>query len=236
MDAVEIAKVVEGGEIIPIAVLISIGAVPLVKGLFALIAGRHQRRRDFLELWNEGALRNDDLWLEEAIQHRYGAAMPARLIRHVAQSEWPSRKLRKLAVTSDFFELDEAQNQVVWSVRRRGRAHWLEFEMVVCLIGYFLLAPVGVGLILSASRQGLLDGFILVAIGAVFVLVAFKTFWHLISIVEARSTLTLVNGAGRLGFCARLKGKVASWRRERLLGPAWLGDTVGSTGEKPGPT
>ncbi len=235
MDAVAIAKVLEGKDVIPIAVLISIGAVPLVKGLFAVITGRHQRRKEFLEFWKEDALRNDDLWLEEVIQHRYGATMPARLIRHVAKLEWPSRKLRKVAMASEFFKFDETRNTVAWAVRWRGRAHWLEVEMVGCLIGYFVFAPVGIVLVLTSYRQSPADGFMLFLGGGAFVVAAFKTFWHFISLVEARSTLALVNGAVHPGLWAALIRKMTSRNRNRLPRVRQPDQVARGTGEEPNP-
>ncbi|MCI2246225.1 hypothetical protein L3067_16585 [Xanthomonas sp. PPL568] len=235
MDAVAIAKVLEGKEVIPIAVLISIGAVPLVKGLFAVITGRHQRRKEFLEFWKEDALRNDDLWLEEVIQHRYGATMPARLIRHVAKLEWPSRKLRKVAMVSEFFEFDETQKTVAWAARWRGRAHWLEVEMVSCLIGYFVLAPVGIGLILTGYRQNLADGFMLFLGGGVFAAAAFKTFWHFISLVEARSTFAMVNGDVRPGFWTALRRMMTPRNRNRLPRARRSDRVVRGEAEEPNP-
>lgn len=229
MDAIAIAKVLEGRDVIPIAVLISIGAVPLVKGLFAVITRRHQRRREFLEFWKGDALKNDDLWLEEVIQHRYGATMPAQLIRHVAQLKWPSRKLRKIAMSSEYFEFDETQDKVTWAVRWRGRAHRLELEMVGCLIGYFVLAPVGIGLILTGSRQHLSDGFLLVLGGAALAVTALKTFWHFISLVEARSTLALVNGVFRPGLWTTLRRKVTPWNGNRLPRARRLDEVVRDT-------
>ncbi|CAE1136358.1 hypothetical protein [Xanthomonas euroxanthea] len=211
MDAITIAKIVQGGDIIPIAVLITIGAVPLVKGLFALVTRKHQRRKEFLDVWKTDALRNDDLWLEEVIQHRYGATIPAQLIRHIARLKCPSRKLRKVAMTPDFFDFDDTQEKMAWAVSWRGRDHRIELEMISCLISYIVLATSGSGLILIGTRQDLSEGFIFVIGGVVFCAAAFKTFWHFISLLEARSTLALVNGVCRLGFWHTLKRKAAAW-------------------------
>ncbi|WP_132825135.1 hypothetical protein [Stenotrophomonas sp. TEPEL] len=155
LDATEISRVVKDGDLIAMAVLGGLAAAPLVKGLFALIATRRQRRKEFLEFWKADSLESSNLWLEEAIQHRYGASIPAELIRHVARLSWPSKRLRRLAMSAEFLQMDETGQAVTWSKKRRANAFWLEVEMVMSVGGYVALAALGVALIITGSRQGL---------------------------------------------------------------------------------
>lgn len=205
MDAVSIARIFESRDVIAMVVLAGIAAVPVTKGVFAVVAGRHQRRKEFLEFWKEVKLRESDLWLEEIVQHRYGGGIPARLIRHVELLDRPSLKLRKVAMAAAFFDLDQASQQVIWLRRWRDRTAWFVFEVAVCLFGYLLLASLGVILVLTSRRQTLPDGIPLAISGAVLFFMACATFWHLVSLAEARSTLALVNGSARPGFWKAIK-------------------------------
>lgn len=197
MDAVEVARILESRNLIATIVVAMIAAVPIAKGIFAVITGRHQRRKEFLEFWREAELRQNDLWLEELVQHRYGAALPARLIRHVESLKHPSYKLRKVAMAAGFFDLDEARQEVVWSRPWRDRFALFLVEVAACGLGYFVLASVGIGLILLGRQQDPPDNVALIFIGLVLTTFACATFWHLISLVEARSTLALVIGERR---------------------------------------
>jgi hypothetical protein len=197
MDAVEVARILESRNLIAMIVVAMIAGVPVVKGIFAVLVGRHQRRKEFLEFWRDAELRQNDLWLEEIVQHRYGTALPARLIRHVESLENPSRKLRKVAMAAGFFDLDRARQQVVWVRPWRARFGWFLVEIAACGFGYFLLASVGIGLVLLGLKQDIPDSVALVFIGFVLTAFACATFWHLISLTEARSTFALVIGAPR---------------------------------------
>lgn len=207
LDAVEIAKVMQSGDLIAVTIVAGLGAVPLIKGLHALVHGRHQRRREFLEIWKEGSLNRDDLWLEEAIRHLSGTSMSAKLIRHLAQLEWPSVKLRKLAMNSRFFEFDEERKRVAWRARWRERGALLQLEMAGCLVGYVVFSILGFGLTLTDGPQGLFDGASPVVVGVLSIAVAFSSFWHFISLVESRSAFLLVNGLTRAGLWASLRKK-----------------------------
>lgn len=207
LDATEISSVVKDGDLITMAVLAGLAAVPLAKGIFALIATRRQRRKEFLEFWKVDSLENSDLWLEEVMQHRYGAFIPAELIRHVARLSWPSKKLRRLALSADFLQLDETRRTVTWSKKHRGEAFWLELEMVVSVAGYVALAALGTALLINGARQGLGEGFTALASGGVLASAACASFMHFISLIEARSSLVIINDAAREGLWSRLKNK-----------------------------
>ncbi|HIE5096430.1 hypothetical protein WG628_09905 [Stenotrophomonas maltophilia] len=212
MDATEISSVLKGGDLVAILALAALCVAPLIKGFHALIHGRHQRRKEFLEIWKEGSLERDDLWLEEAIRHLSGSSMSAGLIRHVAALKWPSVKLGKLAMNSRFFEFDEGRRMVVWIRRWRGKGPWLQLEMAACLIGYLVLCVIGFGSILTWSRQEGSDGGSLVFAGVIFVMVAFGSFWHFVSLSESRSAFLLVNSLSRDGLWASLMRKWRAWR------------------------
>lgn len=207
LDATEISSVVKDGDLITMAVLAGLAAVPLAKGLFALIATRRQRRKEFLELWKADSLENSDLWLEEVIQHRYGASIPSELIRHVARLSWPSKRLRRLALSADFLQMDETGQAVTWSKKHREDALWLVLEMAASIAGYVALATMGAALLITGARQGLDEGFTALAFGGVLVSAACASFMHLISLVEARSSLVIINDAPRNGLWSRLKNK-----------------------------
>lgn len=207
MDATEISSVLKDGDPITIALLAGLAAVPLIKGVFAILGTRHQRRKEFLGLWKADSLENSPLWLEEAIQHRYGASIPADLIRHVAGLSWPSKKLRRLALSANFLEMDEAGQTVTWSKKRRGKALWLELEMVASLLGYVGLAALGVALLMVGARQGFADGFMALAFGGVLAIAGGASFMHLILLVEARSSLVIINDAPRKGLWGCLRNR-----------------------------
>jgi hypothetical protein len=57
MDAVEIARILESRNLIAMIVVAMIAGVPVVKGIFAVLMGRHQRRKEFLEFWRDAELR-----------------------------------------------------------------------------------------------------------------------------------------------------------------------------------
>lgn len=218
MDPVAIAQVLQGRDVVAIAVVVCISTIPVVKGAFTWRAGRNQRRKEFLEFWKEGELGRDDLWLEEVMQHRYGVSMPAPLIRHVGKLSWPSRKLRMVSFTSKFFELDEIQGKIVWSVPRRARPRWLEAEMVCSLIAYVVLAMIGAILIITSIQQNSFSGVTLGVCGIASGCAAIKAFWHFISLVEARSTMVFVNEVPRPGLWTLLMRKVAQWIGNQRLG------------------
>ncbi|MDV3514246.1 hypothetical protein [Stenotrophomonas sp. C1657] len=209
LDATEISRVVKDGDLIAMAVLGGLAAAPLVKGLFALIATRRQRRKEFLEFWKADSLESSNLWLEEAIQHRYGASIPAELIRHVARLSWPSKRLRRLAMSAEFLQMDETGQAVTWSKKRRANAFWLEVEMVMSVVGYVALAALGVALIITGSRQGLGEGLTTLACGGILASLACAAFMHFISLIEARSSLVVINDAPRKGLWYRVKEKLS---------------------------
>jgi hypothetical protein len=196
---------VKDGDVITVAVLVGLAAAPLAKGVFALFGTRRQRRKEFLELWKADSLGNSDLWLEEVIQHRYGASVPAELIRHVARLSWPSRRLRRLALSAGFLQMDENGRTVTWSKKRRGEALWLELEMMASVLGYVVLATLGVALLMTGVKQGFGDGFMTLAFGGVLAIAGGASFMHLILLVEARSSLVIINDAPRKGLWSRLK-------------------------------
>jgi len=207
LDATEISSAMKDGDLITVAVLAGLAAVPLVKGIFALLATRRQRRKEFLEFWKADSLRNSSLWLEEVMQHRYGASVPAELIRHVARLSWPSKKLRRLALSADFLQLDEAGRTVTWSNKRRGEAFWLELEMLVSIAGYVAFATLGTALLITGARHGLGEGFTALAFGGVLVSAGCASFMHFMSLVEARSSLVIINDAPREGLWSRLRNR-----------------------------
>lgn len=202
----------QGGDLVTIMIVAAFAVVPLIKGFHALLHGRDQRRKEFLEIWKEGGLGREDLWLEEAIRHLTGASMSAGLIRHVAALKWPSVKLRKLAMNARFFEFDEDQKTVVWIRRWRARGARLQFEMAASLIGYCVFSFIGFGLVLTGGRQGPSNGTPLVLVGTMLVVAAIASFWHFISLVESRSAFLLVNSLSRDGLWASLKSKWSVWR------------------------
>lgn len=205
LDATEISSVMKDGDLITMAVLAGLAAVPLAKGIFALLATRRQRRKEFLEFWKADSLGNSSLWLEEVMQHRYGASIPAELIRHVARLGWPSKKLRRLALSADFLQLDAAGQTVTWSNKRRGKAFWLELEMLMSVAGYVAFAALGTALLIAGARQGLGEGFTAFAFGGVIASAGCASFMHFISLVEARSSLVIINDAPRDGLWSRLR-------------------------------
>src|SRR5262245_48198103 len=72
LDATAIAKIIESRDLIALVVLLGFLAVPLAKGMFAVVRGRDERRKEFLELWTQREHHKDDLWLESIVRHGYG--------------------------------------------------------------------------------------------------------------------------------------------------------------------
>ena len=207
LNATEISSVVKDGDLITMAVIAGLAAVPLAKGIFFLIATRRQRRKEFLEFWRTDSLESSDLWLEEVIQHGYGASVPAELIRHVTRLSWPSKKLRRLALSADFLQMDATGRSLTWSLRRRRIAYRLELEMLLSVAGYIVLAVLGAAMLITGARQGLGEGITALGFGGVFASAACASFLHFISLVEARSSLAIINDAARDGLWSRLRSK-----------------------------
>lgn len=197
MDVLDMAKVLESGDLWTGALIAALAAVPLAKGIFAVRKGQHQRRKEFIDFWRDTPSRRCDLWLEEIVQHRYGSAPSARLIRHIISLKRPSYKLHKVAMTASFFDLDEESGEMAWVRPQRKRLGWFFGEVIACGVGYFILATVGVGLVMAGNPFRTQNDFVLAFFGVNLTIVACLFFWHLFNLVEARATIGLVNGESR---------------------------------------
>jgi len=197
LSALEIAEVIQSKALIPIVVILAMGVPTVIKGLFALNAGRNQRRKEFLEFWKEKDLRNDDLWLEESFALRYGGAMPARMIRHLLRLDWPSQKLRRVAMNADFFEVDEARRSIVWKRRWRGTGHWLKLEQAASGLAYFVFSSGAGILFLGDARHDVAMDWGLLVPGVTLAVLASMAFWHLVTLVDARSALNMLKASIR---------------------------------------
>lgn len=200
MDVAAAAKMIQSGDVVAIVLLLAVAAPVVIKGAFALSSGRHQRRKEFLELWKEVGLRDDTLWLEEIFKHRYGAELPAPLIEHLLSLAHPSAKLRRLAMVSDFFKLDATRSLVAWSRPRRARLRWFLFEYLAAHLAYFALALAGVLLIVHGWRVQSFNTVVLGFFGLLLLGTAFAAIWHAMALTEARATLAFVNDSRNPGF------------------------------------
>lgn len=212
MDVVATAKLIQSGDAVAIVLLLALAAPVIVKGVFALNTGRHQRRKEFLELWKEVGLRDDTLWLEEVFKHRYRAELPAPLIKHVLALTHPSAKLRRLAMVSDFLKLDATRSLVAWTKPRRARLRWFLLEYMVLHLAYFVLALAGVLLIVHGWKVWSITTVVLSFSGLLLLGMAFVAIWHAMALTEARTTLAFVNGNQNPGFLQDMK---------RALGLMW---------------
>ncbi|KGR52061.1 hypothetical protein OC00_05445 [Xanthomonas vasicola] len=123
----------------------------------------------------------------------------------------PSIKLRKVAMASTFFDLDEERKQVVWLRRWRERTVWFLIEVAACFLGYISFASVGTILVLISRKKALPDGVPLTMAGAIIFFMACTAFWHVISLVQARSTLKFVNGASRPKIFKIIKRRISTF-------------------------
>lgn len=210
MDVAATAKMIQSGDVIAIVLLLAVAAQVVIKGVFALNSGRHQRRKEFLELWKEVGLREDPLWLEEAFKHRYGAELPAPLIKHMLSLTHPSAKLRRLAKVSDFFKLDAPRSLVAWARPRRARPRWFLLEYLAGHLAYFVLALAGVLLIVHGWKVWSFNTLVLVSFGLLLLGMAFAAIWHAMALTEARTALAFVNDSRNPGFLQDMKRALES--------------------------
>ena len=139
--------------LIPVTVAV---ALPwLIKGMFSLHRSKSQDRRDFLDLWTKRD-QADDLWLQVAVRHVYGAYLPVAVLRYLIGRPQGGRALCEVSEAWSLVDWDDASNELFWRDPRhflkskRVRAYWLS------LVGYFVSAGVTLGgswLVLSGHAQ-----------------------------------------------------------------------------------
>lgn len=193
MDATAIAKIIESRDLIALVVLLGFVAVPLAKGMHAVVQGRDQRRKEFLELWTQKEHHKDDLWIEGIVKHGYGVSLSPDMIRHVTSLDRPALKLRRLAMASEFFEFDAKRGRVAWAKSWRRHFRWLMVEVLVYAVAYILLSSVGVALIIAGSKLRSPGDAASIFWGLMVCFLAAASFWRLISVVEARSAMKVIS-------------------------------------------
>jgi hypothetical protein len=195
MDASAVVEVIKGNDAVAWAVLIGLVIPTVAKGAFAVRGGLHQRRKDFLDLWMRRDHRVDALCLEGMVTHLYGGDLSASFIRHVISLEHPFDKLKRASLASDFLTLDAVHGLVTWKKGRRAHAAWFWLECLSAGVAYMLLITAGIlGCYLGAESPQV--DFVLVFYSGVALLMGCLTFWHLIALTEARSTLRILTDAG----------------------------------------
>lgn len=129
-----------GGKFVfPLVVML--GLTVLVRAVFNLHRSRSQDRRDFLELWTKQS--PDDLWLEVAIRHQFGAYLPAILIRSLQRHPQAGRALSDVASCWDLLDMDDTTCAIHWRAKRHESPVRRKGERWVLLASYFVLAFIG---------------------------------------------------------------------------------------------
>ena len=84
-----------------------------IRGVFGLHGRRSQRRKDFLELWRD-APKMDDLWLEVAVRHLFGALLPAPVIRVAMAQPDQAQSLQDIATLWPLMKIDSGTGDLKW--------------------------------------------------------------------------------------------------------------------------
>jgi hypothetical protein len=134
--------------------VVMLGLTVLVKAGFNLHRSRSQDRKDFLELWTKQV--PDNLWLEVAIRHQFGAYLPASLIRSLQRHPQAGRALLEVASCWDLLDMDDATGAIQWRAKRHERPVRRKWERWVSLASYFVFAFAG--LTLAYTRVVATDG------------------------------------------------------------------------------
>jgi len=117
--------------------------------------GVHSRRRqEFLQLWEQGRVK-DDLWLEAAIQHLVGKAIPAQVVRRLLRTEFSFAALVDVANAWKFLQIENGS--VVW------RGAWMKTPSkrsfgIGCLMGLYFVAFFGMCVFGGLGAIEYLDG------------------------------------------------------------------------------
>lgn len=143
-----------GGGKFVFPLVVTLGLTVLVRAVFNLHRSKSQDRRDFLELWAKQA--PDDLWLEVAIRHQFGAYLPACLIRSLQSHPQAGRALLEVASCWDLLDMDDATGAIQWRAKRHERPVRRKWERWVSLASYFVFALAG--LMLAYTRVVATDG------------------------------------------------------------------------------
>lgn len=131
----ELLKV--GGEKLVVPVLVAVVGAALVKGVFGLHRSKSADRKDFLDLW-VGRETHDDLWLEVAVRHLFGAYLPASLIRSLLQSPQAGRALLEISQCWDYLDMHDENGEVQWKERRHEHSWKRQRESKIFDAAYFL--------------------------------------------------------------------------------------------------
>jgi hypothetical protein len=124
-----------------------------VRGIFGLHGRRSQHRKEFLELWSDSRSQ-DDLWLEVAVRHLFGAYLPASVIRLALREPDKSQALWDLSELWPLFRFDPNSQTVRWLHKRHQTLRKRQMGRAVLVAAYFLFALAAVLAALIASKSG----------------------------------------------------------------------------------
>jgi len=127
----------DGRFVIPLILIVA--GVALAKAVFSMQRSVSAERKDFLELWNQPADK-DDAWVEVAVRHLFGEYLPASLIRSLLTSPQAGRALREVSAAWPLLDMDDETQQLRWKLERHSSARSRRNEVRVLNFLYFALA------------------------------------------------------------------------------------------------
>ena len=134
----------------------SIGAWAIVPAISIALAGylisrltdfhrtKSQQRTEFLGIWH-GLNKMDDMALEVAIRHLYGAYLPARAIRKICDSDHCADEMFNLAQIWPLLQYDQSSRTLSWKNDKHGSEKALAAGERWCMAGYFMFAAMTLG-------------------------------------------------------------------------------------------
>jgi len=135
----KLLEMADGRWVVPLMVVA--GLTALAKALFGMQRSTSQDRRDFLDLWSRRS--SDDLWLEVAVRHHFGAYLPASLIRRLQLGPQAGRALLDVATGWDFLDMRDGTDQIHWRATWRESPLRRKWERRALITLYFALAFAG---------------------------------------------------------------------------------------------
>ncbi|MFD0738511.1 hypothetical protein ACFQZQ_04320 [Lysobacter koreensis] len=121
-----------------IPIVVAVAGTAVAKGLFGVYRSKSQDRKDFLDLW-ERRESPDDLWLEVAVRHQFGAYLPAPLIRSLQRSSQAGRALLEVSECWDMLDMDDETGEVHWRAKRYANPRHRWWMQKVFTAGYYVL-------------------------------------------------------------------------------------------------
>jgi hypothetical protein len=111
-----------GGPNFLVPILVVVVGTALIKGLFGVHRSKSADRKDFLDFWSRRELQ-DDMWLEVAVRHLFGAYLPASLIRSLLQSPQVARSILEISESWNLLDMDDETKELRWKRERHSQAN-----------------------------------------------------------------------------------------------------------------